>query len=181
MFITIDGVQYEVQDSALASAIQKTMKDHEKEVETLKASRDTVVKEKEDAEKERDEANAKADTASKDQMSEDQISSLVSDQVELVVEAKTILGDKMPSCMNCPKEIRQAVVEDVFPDLDLSDKSDTYIEAAYDMAVKKISKGKETNQNLGRDFEAKPKTLGNDEARSQARDNWVKGLTGEEK
>lgn len=184
MFITIDGIQFEIADSQLAQAIQKQQIAHDAEVEGFKKKLSKEEEEKKKLEKEKDEekaekdkAQAKADALEKDKMSSDALNTLIEDRAALIVSAKGILGDKMPECIDCPLEIKTAVIDHVLSDMKLEGKSDDYINAAYDMAILKAEKAKKSLDSLSGDFKTKD---GKIITRRTARDKYMKDQLGME-
>jgi len=150
--ITIDGIQFETEDAQLVQAIEKLKASHDAEVEGFKKKEEEDEKEKEKLKKEKDKAEAKKDAMKKDQMSDEDINKLVSDRAELLAQAKRILGDKMPECTDCSKELKTAVIDHVLPDMELDGKSIDYIDAAYDMAIKRATSTKTSLDSLQADL-----------------------------
>lgn len=149
--ITIDGVDFDTENKQLAQAIKNQQKAWDAYKNKKDQEEEEKEKEMEDAIKAKDKAEAERDAALADKLSEDAISTLVQDRAKLLSQASAILGDKMPDC-NCPKDIKAAVVDHVFKDMDLSGKSEDYITAMYDMAVKKANTKNENLKNLKDDF-----------------------------
>ena len=170
--ITIDGIQYSVEDAQLGQALQNQQKVHDAEVEGLKKKLTKEEEEKEKMKKEKDEAEAKKDALEKEKMSDSDLSALISERAALLVQAKAILGDKMPECTDCPLEIKTAVIDHILPDMELDGKSKDYINAAFDMAIKKIKKADDSLTKLEADF-VKDKD-GNKVTRKSAREKYMK-------
>jgi len=170
--ITIDGIQYKVEDVQLGQALQNQQKAHDAEVEGLKKKLTEEEEEKEKMKKEKDEAEAKKDALEKEKMSDSDLSDLISERAALLVQAKAILGDKMPECTDCPQEIKTAVIDHILPDMELDGKSKDYINAAYDMAIKKTVKANDSLKKLEGDF-IKDKE-GNKITRESAREKYMK-------
>ena len=166
--ITIDGISYEVDNSQLVQAIQKYMKDAEE-------SKTEAEKKLEEINKKMDELMAKKDAIEAEmkqsKTSDEQINKLVAERAELLTKAKTILGDKMPACMDCTKDIKTLVVEHVLDGIDLTNKSDAYLDAAFDMAVQRFEKAKDSTNKFQQNLNDKEKvTL----TRDSARDAYLK-------
>ena len=170
--IMIDGIQYTVEDAQLGQAIQNQQKAHDAEVEGFKKKLTKEEEEKEKLKKEKDEAEAKKDALEKEKMSDSDLSALISERATLLVQAKAILGDKMPECTDCPLEIKTAVIDHILPDMELDGKSDDYINAAYDMAIKKTKKADDSLKKLEDDFIKDDK--GNKVTRESAREKYMK-------
>jgi len=184
--ITIDGINFNVEDESLAQAIQKLIKTHDQEKEELEKKLEKSEKDQEELEKEKKEMEAKKDKAEaakdaleKATLDEDAINKMVSDRAELVSTAKTILGDEMTECNDCPKEMKVAVINKVLGDSDMSDKSDDYIQATYDIAVAKFNKVNGKLDELNKEFQTKDKDT---VTRETARKKYMKdnlGLEGD--
>jgi len=161
MFITIDGIEYETDNKQLAQAFTKVLASHDAEKEEMKENFKKKFKKKdeelEEVEKAKDKAEAKAEVASKDSLTDDDISKLVTKRAKLLTEATSVIGDKMPEC-GCPNKVMAAVVDHVFPDISLDEKSVDYVTATYDMAIAKSKKGKDSMENLKDDFTKDDKT-----------------------
>ena len=170
--ITIDGIQYKVEDAQLGQAILNQQKAHDAEVEGFKKKLTEEEEEKEKMKKEKDEAEAKKDALEKEKMSDSDLSALISERAALLVQAKAILGDKMPECIDCPLEIKTAVIDHVLPDMKLDGKSKDYINAAFDMAIKKTEKADGSLKKLESDF-IKDKD-GKKITRESAREKYMK-------
>ena len=156
--ITIDGIEYETDNSQLAQAIRNKQKNHDAEVEKLKKEKDKADEEKEEMKKEKDKAEAAKDSliADSKKFNDEAISKMVTDKAVLLNDAKKILVDDMPECLRCDKEIKAAVVDKI-NGIDVSGKSDDYIDAAYDMAIDRFKKNKESIDNLNKDFQKNEK------------------------
>ena len=129
--------------------------------------------------KEKEKVESQKDAATKSVLSDEDINKLVDDRAILLVDARSILGDKMPDCGNCPKEIKVAVVDEVLDMGDLSGKSDDYIDAAYDMAIKKVKKTKDSLDNLTGDFKKQSdKNKKTEDTREGSRDKYMKDHLG---
>ena len=170
--ITLDSIQYNTEDVQLGQAILNRQKAHDAEVEGFKKKLSEEEEEKEKLKKEKDEAEAKKDALEKEKMSDKGLGKLVADRAALLVQAKGILGDKMPECTDCPLEIKTAVIDHVLPDMELDGKSKDYINAAFDVAIKKVAKSGDALKKLGDDF-IKDKE-GNEVTRETARKSYMK-------
>ncbi|RLB93611.1 MAG: hypothetical protein DRH26_03485 [Deltaproteobacteria bacterium] len=170
--ITIDSIQYTVEDAQLVQAIQNQQTAHDAEVENLKKKLTEEEEEKLELKKKKDKAEAEKDAVEKEKMSDADLSALVSERAALIVQAQGILGDKMPECTDCHIEIKTAVIDHILPDMELDGKSEDYINAAFDMAIKKNVKADDTLKNLEKDF-MKDKD-GNKITRESARAKYMK-------
>jgi len=172
--IKLGGITFDVDNEPLVQAIEK-MKDEFKE--KLSAEEEKAKKEKEDKEKamkEKDAALALADSLKKEKLTDADIGALVGERAKLLADAVAILGDKMPECVDCPAQIKTLVVEDVLPDMDLKDKSEAYLDAAYDIAIERFKAGKKSTDDLSGDFKKKKTEDGKEVTREGARDKYMK-------
>ncbi len=172
--ITINGIDYDVEDTALAQAIQNQQSAYDADQEKMKKKMEDLEEENMELKKKADKAEAAKDAAEKLVLDDDSINKLVSDRASLLAQAKDILGDKMPECNDCPKEIKAAVVDSVLDLGDLSGKSADYIDAAYDMAIEQHKKAKDSIQKLGNDFKEKQTGKDGPKSREEARSNYMK-------
>ena len=170
--ITIDGITYSVEDSQLAQAVTKLQAAQDEEKTALQKKLDQEKEEKKKAIKEKDEAEAKKEVMEKEKTSDEDIAKLVADKAALLAQIKEVLGDAMPKCTDCDTELKTLVIEKVLSDMDLKEKSDDYINAAYDMAVTKFEKGKKSTENLKGDFSVDSKDL--IKTRNDARAKYIK-------
>lgn len=175
MIIIIDGIEYNVEDKQLAQALTKQQAtfDAEKEEMAKKFKKKSEEDEEEKAElkKEKDKAKASADALKDSQLGSEALNKMVSDRAQLLTEAKRILGDKMPECVDCPVELKTAVIDHVMPDADLEGKSTDYIDATYDIAVKTAKKVADSLEKLGGDFFVDKE--GKKVTRDSARENYL--------
>lgn len=181
MKVTIDGITYDTEDEQLAQAIKKQQKTHDAEKKKLADELEEEKKKKEEEGKEKEKAMASKDVAvkelenyKKNQLTDDAIGELVSKQAELLATATSILGkDAMPECGNCPKEIKSAVVDKVLG-LDMSGKPEDYIDASYDIAVKKITDQADNFKGFKQDFEKFKTNDSITTSRDGARNDYMK-------
>ena len=176
MIITIDGIEYDVENKQLGQAIQKMQTARDAEKEGLEEKLKKAKQEKEDEEKEKEKAKATADSLKTAQMSDEDINKLVSERATLLSDARMILGDKMPECSDCPVEIKSAVIDHVLPELELEGKSNDYINASYDIALDKVKKADGSIENLSNDFKTKKKEK--PVTRDSARQGYMKDTLG---
>lgn len=176
MFVTIDGIQYNVEDAQLKQAIENQQTAHDAEVNQFKKKLSEEEEEKKKLKADKDKAEAEKDAAEKEKVSDADLNKLIADRAALLTTAKGILGDKMPECTDCPLEIKTAVVDHILPDMELDDKSKEYIDAAFDMALKKVAKADKSLDNLEKDFIKDKK--GNKVTRESARDTYMKDQLG---
>lgn len=176
MFITIDGIQYNTEDAQLKQAIERQQAAYDAKFEKFEKKEEESEEEKKKLKAEKDKAEAEKDAAEKEKVSDADLNKLIADRAELLTTAKSILGDKMPECTDCSLEIKTAVVDYVLPDMELDGKSKEYIDAAFDMAIKKTAKADKSLDKLEKDF-IKNKD-GEKITRTSARDSYMKDQLG---
>jgi len=159
MLINIGGIEYDVEDNQLAQAIMKMQEDYNMEKRGLREELEKIKGEKEEEEKEKEKATATADALQGEKLSDEDINKLVAGRAVLLTDATLILGENMPVCAENPIEIKTAVVNKILQDMDLEGKSDEYITAAYDIAIEKFKKAKDSLGNLSQDFKDDNKNI----------------------
>lgn len=176
MFITIDGIQYTTEDAQLKQAIENQQATWDAKFEKFKKKEEESEEEKKKLKAEKDKAEAEKDAVEKEKVSDVDLNKLIADRAELLTTAKNILGDKMPECTDCPQELKTAVVDHILPDMELDGKSKEYIDAAFDMALKKADKATKSLDSLKNDFVRDKE--GNRITRSSARSVYMKDQLG---
>jgi len=181
MKITIDGIDYDTKNEQLGQAIVKLVKTHDEEKEEMKKDQEEKEKkdqeEKEELKKKADKAEAAKDAALKNVLDEKALDALVGERAELLSTAKEILGDAMPECTDCPKEIKTAVIDKVL-DLEIKDwsvKSMDYVNASYDIALTQAKKVKDSLNSLNTDFINKDSVTKDKDGNEITRDSARKG------
>lgn len=193
--LTIDGIEFEVEDKQLSQAIQKSFKNFDQEKEELKEKIDQeekkkkkAIEEKDEVVKEKDKMQAEKDACGgtfkkkmkdvdldKILLEDEDLNKLITDKVvkkaELVSTAKMILQDKMLEDLTCDRKIMEAVVLSEFKDKKLEDKSVDYIAALFDIAVKNFEKKQKSTNNLVGNFKDK-KVIA--DKREEARTKYMK-------
>jgi hypothetical protein len=152
--VTVDGISFNVEDDQLGQAIRNEQKAHDQEKEEMKKKAEEDEEEKKELKKEKEAADAARDAAMKSVLSDADLNVLVEKRAELLSTAKSILGDKMPECTDCEKELKTAVIDHIL-DLGIKDwstKSMDYVNASYDIAVKQSEKVKKSINNLNDDL-----------------------------
>lgn len=157
--VTIDGISYDVEDT-LGQAIIKQQNAHDEEKKEMKKKFEKKEgedeEEKKELKKEKEEANAAKDAALSKVLNDKAIDALVEKRADLLSTAKEILGDKMPECTDCEKELKTAVIDHVL-NLDIDDwsaKTMDYINPSYDIAVGQFKKVKTSLDNFSKDINA---------------------------
>jgi uncharacterized protein len=206
--VKIKGVDYDITDDKLAEAVGALIKTHdaaEEELEKMQKEKDEEEKKKkedaeEEAKKQEDEEEKKKEEdneegealkkvkdelekvkAERDSLKktggQDAIKQTLKDHTALIREAAQILGDSFPECTDCPAEIKSAVIDKI-KGIDVSGKSETYIEAMYDLSVGDYQQNKSAFDALNSDFTGKDFGSAKDPqaARQSARDSYVATL-----
>lgn len=176
--IILDGITYETEDSQLAQAVSKFVKDAEEKENAFMKKLKKGKEEKEDMEKEKEEAVAEKEAAEKTKMKDSDIEKMINDKAsakaELISKAKVILGDKMPDCVDCDMEIMKAVIGNDLKDELMGQSEDyavAYVTALFNDGVKKFENGREKTQNLGDEI-TKDKD-GKEITRDSSRDKYI--------
>lgn len=177
MIVTIDGIEFDTEDKLLAQAIKKQQQSFDAEKKGLEEKVDEAEEEKEKEKKAKEKAEATSDAFKGDVLSDEDLNALISKRATLLSDAQKILGDKMPECTDCPIEIKSAVVDHVLPDMKLDGKSNEYINAAYDLALERVKKAKDSVDGLNFDFKKKGEKVA---TRDGARAKYMKDQLGME-
>lgn len=127
----LDGVEYEA-DEKIIDKLQATQRQLDESCEKA----DKLAKEKETITAERDSAIAERDQLKAKAKDEAEINKMVDEKVALLDSAKSF-GVEVKSS-DSVKDIKAAFVVKAFPKMDLKDKSDEYVMAAYDMACQSL-------------------------------------------
>jgi len=179
MKVCIDDIDFEVPDQAGQAVIklqkrladaEKEVKEKEKEVEEKDEEMEEVKKEAKSTE---DSLTAKLDDAKSKQPSPEQLDKLVADRSAFIDSAKTICpnleyGNKDEAT------IKKEVVSDKRPNIDLTDKSDDYINAMFDSLLESDNSGNLLDTALTNNIESKDSK--NEDNRSEvqkARDRMI--------
>jgi hypothetical protein len=133
--IKIDGVEYEVSESA-AQAMEKALAAAAEATKAAKA--------------ELDKANARADKAAEDTKAAQaalaeapvKLRAQIEARAELETKARRVLGAEAKFDGKTDAEIRRAVVEKASPGIKLEGRSDAYVEARFDMATEEGAEGR---------------------------------------
>ena len=156
---------------------KKELKEKDEELEKVKKEKET---DEEKAKKEKEIADAKLDLLKTKTLDENAISTMIDNKVRLRTMAQEILGKDMPDCKStCDKELKRLVVDRVLKLPDLKDKSETYLDVAFDSAIESFKERKTNFDSLAEDFSTKIKDeKGNEITRESARKKYCadKGL-----
>ena len=137
--LIIDNAAYEVDEAVLDAfnGLQKQLKDsdeaHKSELASVTSAKDELSKKLDTVTAERDAAKAEIKTLKETQMDEEAIAKKVDEKIALVEKAKAY-GCEVKS-EDSALDIKKAVVAKAFGDkMDLTDKSEDYINVAFDSA-----------------------------------------------
>lgn len=130
----IDGVSYEFppQSAQVVDKLQTSLKDAEKkhqgEVKKLNDEKSELQGKLDTTEKE-------LETAKEQKLSDEDVAKLVDEKAELVETAKKFVKDHDGLSKKSNVEIKKAVILSVHDSMDLKDKDETYVQAAFDTIV----------------------------------------------
>ena len=122
--IKLDGVDYKAEAPVLTA------------LNTIKNDNATLVTKVSEVEKEKDVIQAKLDSKTEElekATNADAVEKLVTEKVELIEKAKTVLDAVDSKLSN--KEIMVSVIKSTSPDINLDGKSEEYIEARFDSVL----------------------------------------------
>lgn len=125
----IDGIEYEV-----APEVERHIARQDEQVNDLNAKLEEAKAEVETATAKADEAKAEIERLN-EQYSDEAIRDAAKARVALERSATKVLGDDADMSGMTEREIREAVCKKVHDGLDLSEKSDVYVEARFDAAL----------------------------------------------
>lgn len=172
--ITIDGIEFEVSEQVM-QAYNKFATDVKTKVADAEAETEEEKKKRLAAEAEKDKAKATADALTADTLDEAAVEVLVRDRAALIAQAKGILKDKLTDDIASAIDIKTAVIDHLMEDIDLKDKSADYIDAMYDMAVKKSGDAKKSIDTLNSNLKD---TNGDEITRDSIRTKYMKDHLG---
>jgi hypothetical protein len=135
--ITIDGVELEVADASTALAITTKMRSDALKIEQLGKDVEKARKDADEAQAKTDTVQAKLDTA-EEKLKERQdadVPALVRARLELERKAAPLLPADTKLDALTDRQVKEAVIKAVSPSVDLSQKSDAYVEARFDAAI----------------------------------------------
>ena len=146
--IQIDSVDYEADENVI-----KALKAAEAKVDSLGADVKKAQEKATSVEAEKDALQAKLDSAEKKvkeleeaKVDEAQINELVNARVALLNSAKEA-GVEVKADMS-EMDVRKAVINKVYPDTKLDDKSEAYIMARFDCAMEDLPKEKDADASV---------------------------------
>lgn len=141
--IKIDEVDYQAEKEVVKShkKLEKTVKDTELKIEEMKKEKDTI-------QAERDTFKSKVDKLEKElkdaKNNKDEINNAVKKRLSLLIAAETVGVEIKEDELDI--EIQKRVISKHFPDLDLQNKSDEYIQACFDTTMKTIEDRNDRNK-----------------------------------
>ena len=127
--VRVDGCEYQVPQE-----VERHLAKQDEQVEALTGERDQAKADADTNKAKADEAQAELDKL-KEQRSDEAIREAAKARVALEREAAKVLGDEAEMDGKTDRQIQEAVVQKVHSDADLSEASDTYVQARYDAAL----------------------------------------------
>ena len=127
--VRVDGIEYEVPPE-----VERHLAKQDEQVEALTGERDQAKADAETNKAKADEAQAELDKL-KEQRSDEAIREAAKARVALERDAAKVLGDEAELDGKTDRQIQEEVVQKVHSDADLSEASDTYVQARYDAAL----------------------------------------------
>ncbi len=125
----IDGIEYEV-----APEVERHISRQDEQVADLSSKLEAATAEVDTATAKADEAKAEIERLN-EAYSDEAIRDAAKDRVALERSAAKVLGDDADMGDMSDREIREAVCKKVHDGLDLTDRSDVYVEARFDAAL----------------------------------------------
>lgn len=190
--LTIDGATIELQDAASVALVRKALDEANKKAEDAE---EEAKEAKDEAEKMKAEKDKADEDMEKEKEAKDKALDALSVYVskEVVDSAKKIAGDKFTCDSKDPLEIKRSALSIVRPKVDWADKSNLYVEAAYDMEKEKMededekkdedkTKANDSYKGLAKDMSAKdsqPKPDAFTSYRTQFADAWKQTVSQE--
>lgn len=175
--ISIDGINYQTDNEALVKAVNELKKSYDKKIKDKMDKEEEEKEEKESMKKEMDSLKAQKDALEKTKLTDADISKIVNERVQILDTARRILGDSMPDCVDCPEELKVAVIDHVIPGMKLDTASSEYVHAAYEIAVAQYDKTQKNIDGLQNDFANKKSEDSLDTIRVKARNEYIANLT----
>lgn len=174
--ISIDGIDYQTDNAELVKAVNELKKSFDKEKTKMKDEWEDEKEKNKTMKKEMDSLKAQKDALEKTKTSDADINKLINERALLIDTARRILGDAMPECVECPEELKIAVIDHVIPDMELEKESNDYVNAAYKIAVKQYDKARKNFNNFQNDFTKKKSEGDVQMIRDEARKKYMEEL-----
>ena len=152
MKLLIDGLEFDCSDNTMAQAVNKVLEqnktlndavsNHDAVVANLKDSHATEISDLKMKHKtETDTLQAKVDDAESNKVTPELLDSLVEKRTGVIAVASKVVENFDAAGKDCVA-IRKEVVQHVSKDLDLTDKSEDYINARFDAIAENVADGK---------------------------------------
>lgn len=146
MFVTIDGQSVEVEDSSKAQLLQNTIDSVVKRATDAENLAKTERESKDSVQAERDKL-AEDNEKLKEQTSDAAISKRVQEIHDTQSKAVKVAGDSFSCDSLDPVAIKRAALKQSRPSMDWSDKSEEYVNAAFDMSHSEKEKEAEEDKD----------------------------------
>lgn len=166
--IKIDEVDYQAEKDVVKAykKMEKIVKDKDSKIEEMKKKNDTV-------QAERDTFKSKIDKLEKElkesKDNKDTINKAVEKRLKLLIAAEKAGVEVKVDERDI--EIQKKIITEQFSDLDLTNKSDEYIQACYDTTMKTIEDKKDRNKRGGNTDTDNKDSRNSDEARKRMIEN----------
>lgn len=133
--------------------VETELKDSKESHEKLEAKHDAL---KADLEKK--------DSGNDPKMDSDKVSELVRQRIKIEKVGQNILDEKVLDKMDdmSDRDIKEAVIKVDSPDLDLSKKSDVYVDGRFDHVAEKVAKSSKVNNAAGKNINDNRNDAGNE-------------------
>lgn len=153
--IRIDDVEYELDSDTGKQVVEKKLQERADKLSALEKERDTLQGKHDELKAERDNLKARVDGL------DAEIEQRAEQRAKLRADAAKVLGEddvpkKPAEGKSLERTIREAVVKQDDADADLAEKSDDYVEARYDAAIKRASEQTPITRTRGDGFTPAP-------------------------
>lgn len=144
--IMISGVSFEVSDQ-VKQAFDAYVKDQEESAKKKEEEMEDMEEEKKKVEAQKDALQGQLDAEKKTALTDADIEKMVNDRAMIISSAQKVLTDEEFKAAG--KDLKQAVIKKVMADIDLDGKSEDYIGAMFDVAIKQYSDNQAKTKALG--------------------------------
>lgn len=144
--ITIDGKSFEMEDKMADAILSK--------YEALQAKKDQTEKRLADSQKTVSELKSELEKAKSNEMTNEKVQKIIKDRDDILAKARLIAGENFTCDSFDSLEIKKNALAKI--EVDCTDKSESYIEARFDLAFESASK------NMSKDAKDSHVSFGND-------------------
>lgn len=157
--IRVDDVEYELDSDTGKQVVEKKLQERADKIGELEKERDTLQGKHDELKAEHDKLKARVDGI------DAEIEERAEERAKLRADAAKVLGEdnvpkKPAEGKSLERTIREAVVKKDDADADLAEKSDDYVEARYDAAIKRASEQTPITRTRGDGFTPAPSNGG---------------------